>query len=159
MCAVIIGMSSGTSFAFDPLPATQSATGPQLSPQHSQWIMGNCNAYVLKSAWQHLTQGRTIQWWVRGVEQKKMWGGKVEQIFDLRLGIESGTVKMAFQTYETEANGLHDFTQQYVALQLSQGLRVSLHFYEGQQELLTNWANLWDTNSRCLKQIPCCYLC
>lgn len=41
-------MSSGTSFAFDPLPATQSATGPQLSPQRSQWIMGNCNAYVLK---------------------------------------------------------------------------------------------------------------
>lgn len=32
MCAVIIGMSLGTSFAFDPLPATRSATGPQPSP-------------------------------------------------------------------------------------------------------------------------------
>lgn len=49
MCAVIIGMSSGTSFAFDLLPATWRATGPQLSPQHSHRIMGNGSAYVLKS--------------------------------------------------------------------------------------------------------------
>lgn len=37
--------------------------------------------------------------------KKKNMGEKVEQIFDVRLGIELGTVKMTFQTCETEAKG------------------------------------------------------
>lgn len=43
-------MSSGTSFAFDPLPATQSASGPPLSPQRSQWIMGKLQRLCSKKA-------------------------------------------------------------------------------------------------------------
>jgi len=92
-------MSSGTSFAFDPLPATQSASGPPLSPQLSRWIMGNCNAYVLKKKKNRLTasHSRSNHTMVRAGEQKykkrKDGGGKkkkVEQVFDVRLDIERG---------------------------------------------------------------------
>lgn len=88
-------MSSGTSFAFDPLPATQSASGPPLSPQHSQWIMGKLQRLCSKKAPDSISlkveryNGKSEEQSAELGVGEEMEEEKVEQISESTLGTKS----------------------------------------------------------------------